>query len=164
MDFAKAQLANEGAVQPALGDKLGDLAWQAMTAKRDDRWEFGPAGAPFADIGTVVGYNPNQVAFAHTYLYTPKGGTVRAVVDHMFGMKAWLNGKEVYSAAQRRVSLGSYYPMSRVEFCLDSITPSPRFDLELKPGWNRLLPKISSFTRGSWICRTSRMTPRTSAG
>jgi outer membrane protein assembly factor BamB len=146
-DFAKAQFADEGAVQPAVGAKVGDLDWKEMTAKLDDRWAFGPAGAPFADVGTVVGYHPNQVAYAHTYLYTPKGGTVRAVVDHMFGMKAWLNGKEFYSAAQRKVSLGSYYPMSRVEFCIDGITPSPRFDLELQPGWNRLLLKISSFTR-----------------
>jgi outer membrane protein assembly factor BamB len=146
-DFAKSQLATEADVQPALGEKVSDLAWKELTAKIDDRWAFGPATAPYADVAAVVGYQPNQVAYAHTYLYTPKGGTVRAVVDHMFGMKAWLNGKEIYSAAQRRVSLGSYYPMSRVEFCLDNITPSPHFDLELKPGWNRLLLKISTFTR-----------------
>jgi outer membrane protein assembly factor BamB len=146
-DFSKAPFADEGAVQPAVGTKVGELAWKEMTAKLDDRWAFGPAGAPFADVGTVVGYHPNQVAYAHAYLYTPKGGTVRAVIDHMFGMKAWLNGKEVYSEAQRKVSLGSYYPMSRVEFCIDGITPSPHFDLELQPGWNRLLLKISSFTR-----------------
>jgi outer membrane protein assembly factor BamB len=146
-DFGQAQLAEEATVQPAIGDPVGALTWKAMTAKLDDRWEFGPAGAPFADVGTVVGYNPNQVAYAHTYLYLPKGGTVRAVVDHMFGMKAWVNGKEVYSSPQRKVSLGSYYPLSRTEFGTDGITPSPRFDLELKPGWNRLLLKISSFTR-----------------
>ena len=111
-DFAKGQLANEALVQPVLGAKVGDLEWKALTAKLDDRWAFGPATAPFADVGAIVGYHPNQVAYAHTYLYTPKGGTVRAVVDHMFGMKAWINGKEVYSDSQRRVSLGSYYPMS----------------------------------------------------
>lgn len=146
-DFAKSQLAGEGALQPTLGEKVGELTWKAMTAKIDDRWEFGPASAPVADVSAVIGYHPNQVAYAHTYLFTPKGGTVRAIVDHMFGMKAWLNGKEVYSAPQRKVSLGSYYPMSRVEFCIDNITPSPQFDLELQPGWNRLLLKISTFTR-----------------
>lgn len=73
-DFGKAQLADVSLVQPALGDKVGDQAWQAMSAKLDDRWAFGPANAPFADVGTVVGYKPNQVAYAHAYLYTPKGG------------------------------------------------------------------------------------------
>jgi outer membrane protein assembly factor BamB len=146
-DFGKAQIPDEAAVHPSLGDKVGDLAWQVMTAKIDDRWAFGPALAPYADVGAVVGYHPNQVAYAHTYLYSPKGGSVRAVADHMFGMKAWLNGKEVYSAPQRRVSLGAYPAMSRIEFCVDNISPSPRFDLDLKPGWNRLLLKISTFTR-----------------
>src|ERR1700682_6246090 len=124
---------------------VGKLAWKALTAKLGDRWEVGPALGPVAEVGAVDGYHPNQVAYAHTYLYTPKGGTIRAVVDHMFGMKAWINGKEVYSSPQRKVSLGSYYPMSRTEFGADAISPSPRFDLELKPGWNRLLLKISSF-------------------
>ncbi len=146
-DFGKAQLADEATVQPSLGAKVGNLAWTPMKSKLDDRWEFGPAGAPFADVAAVVGYNANQVAYAHAYLHSPKGGTIRAVVDHMFGMKAWVNGKEVYSSAQRKVCLGSYYPLSRVEFGTDSLTPSPTFELELKPGWNRLLLKISSFNR-----------------
>lgn len=65
-------------------------------------------------------------------------------MDHTFGMKVWLNGKEVYNSPQRKVSLGSYYPLSRVEFGTDSVSSSPRFDLDLKPGWNRLLLKIST--------------------
>lgn len=146
-DFGKAQLADEVGVQPAAGDRAGPLAWKPMTAKVDDRWDFGPASAPVADVGSAVGNNPNQVAYAHTYLYTPRGGTVRAVADHTFGMKAWLNGKEVYGSPERRMSLGSYYPLSRVEFGSETIAPSPHFDMELKPGWNRLLLKISSFTR-----------------
>src|ERR1700694_1876092 len=40
--FGKAQLADEAGVQPSLGDKVGDLAWKAMTARIDDRWDFGP--------------------------------------------------------------------------------------------------------------------------
>jgi outer membrane protein assembly factor BamB len=62
-------------------------------------------------------------------------------------MKAWFNGKEVYAAAQHRVSLGSYYGYSRVEFGTDAISASANFDLNLKPGWNRLLLRIGSFTR-----------------
>jgi outer membrane protein assembly factor BamB len=62
-------------------------------------------------------------------------------------MKAWLNGQEVYTASERRVALGSYYPYSRVEFCTDGVGVSPSFELGLKPGWNRLLLKVGTLNR-----------------
>src|SRR5437870_3404235 len=53
-DFGKTQIADEATAQPAAGDKVGELVWKTMTAKLDDRFEFGTAVAPFADIGSVV--------------------------------------------------------------------------------------------------------------
>ncbi|MFO0963980.1 MAG: PQQ-binding-like beta-propeller repeat protein [Gemmataceae bacterium] len=139
---------DEATVRPSAGDKAGDQVWKTMAAPLDDRWAFGPATPPIADLASVIGAaKPNQAAYAHTYLYTPKGGTIRAVVDHTHGMTAWLNGVEVYRSADRKASLGSYYPFSRAEFCREMVAPSPRFDLELKPGWNRLLLRLTSFTR-----------------
>ena len=61
-------------------------------------------------VGARLGYiqessdlnlKPNQIAYAHTYLYSPRGGPVRFVADHGHGMKAWVNGKEVYRAPER---------------------------------------------------------------
>jgi outer membrane protein assembly factor BamB len=147
-EFKKPELADDTSVEPSAGDSVGERPWKKMTAQLDDRFAFGPATAPVADVSTAIGGSmPNQVAYAHTYIYAPKGGSVLAVVDHVYGMKAWLNGKEAYTATERRVALGSYYPYSRVEFCTDGIGVSPRFELELKPGWNRLLVKIGTFNR-----------------
>jgi hypothetical protein len=152
-DFKTEPLADFATVQPRAGDTTGMFAWKTLTASLDDRYAFGPAGAPWADVAAAVGGGaPNQFVYAHTYLYSPLAGAVRARVDHLYGMKAWLNGKEIYSAAERRVSLGTYYGYSRVEFGTDSISPSAHFQLDLKPGWNRLLLRIGSFNRadGNW--------------
>jgi outer membrane protein assembly factor BamB len=147
-EFVKPELVDDTSVQPSAGDTAMGRQWKKMTAQLDDRFAFGPATAPVADVGAAIGgCMPNHVAYAHTYLYAPRGGTILAVVDHMNGMKAWLNGREVYSASERRVALGSYYPFSRVEFCTDGIGESPRVELKLQPGWNRLLLKIGAFNR-----------------
>ena len=87
-----------------------------MTAEIDDPWAFGPATIPSADFAAAVGaFKCNQVAYAHTYLHSPKGGTIRAVVEHAHGLKAWLNGKEIYSAPERSGGMGNNYSFSRVE-------------------------------------------------
>jgi outer membrane protein assembly factor BamB len=148
-DFNEAQLASEATVQPTVGDKIGTRTWQPLTAKLDERWVFGSVALPVADLAAAVGgFKPNQVAYAHTYLFSPKEGRGRAVVEHAHGMKAWLNGKEVYCSAERGGGMGNYYAPSRVEFGEWSPSVSPHFDLELKAGWNRLLVKISTFNKG----------------
>jgi outer membrane protein assembly factor BamB len=147
-EFKKPELADDAGVQPSAGDGLGERRWQKMTAQLDDRYAFGPATAPVAEVGAAIGSAlPNQIAYAHTYIHAPTGGTVLALVDHVWGMRAWLNGKEVYSASERRVALGSYYPYSRVEFGTEGIGVSPRFELKLQAGWNRLLLKIGTLNR-----------------
>jgi outer membrane protein assembly factor BamB len=150
-DFNKAQLTNEATVEPAAGDKVGPLVWKAMSAPLDDPLAFGPADLPWADLAPVVGgYQRNQVAYAHTYLFTPNGGRVRAVVEHAHGLKAWLNGKEVYSAPGRGEGMGNNYAFSRVELGSYNLTVSPRFELDLKAGWNRLLLKVSTYNKEGW--------------
>src|SRR5262249_22827204 len=69
-----------------------------------------------------------------------------AVVEHGHGLKASLNGKVVYRSGQRGMALGNYVNISRHE--LNHLyAPSPRFDLKLEPGWNRLLLKVGSDNR-----------------
>jgi outer membrane protein assembly factor BamB len=150
-DFDKAQLADEATVQPAEGDKVGDLAWKKLTPPLDDPWAFGPVDLPWTDLAaTLGGYKPNQTSYAHAYLFTPRGGTVRAVLEHGHGLKAWLNGKEVYGANDRSGGMGNCYSFSRVELGIYDLSLAPHFDLDLKPGWNRLLIKVSAHNKAGW--------------
>jgi outer membrane protein assembly factor BamB len=145
-DFDRDLLGGEAAAEPAVGRKVGDVAWQAVAATADDITVFGTAELPWLDLAKVVGFRPNQFVYAHAYLFSPRGGPVRVVVDHGFGLKAWVNGKEVYRVPDRRMGLGSYPALSKIELQhLDQ--PSPRFAAELKPGWNRVLLKMSTSNR-----------------
>jgi outer membrane protein assembly factor BamB len=146
-DFAKEQIAGEEKLQPAEGDKAGDLAWKKFAAPVEDPFAFGPADLPWTDlVRGLGGCKRNQVAYAHTYLHSEKGGTVRALVEHAHGMKVWLNGKEVYSRPSRSDGgMGNYYALSRVELSIYPLNPASRFEMELRPGWNRLLLKLSTY-------------------
>jgi outer membrane protein assembly factor BamB len=150
-NFNEAQLPDEAGAQPAEGDRAGGLVWKTMTAELDDPWAFGPATIPAADLASVVGgFQRNQVAYAHTYLFSPQGGTIRAVVEHAHGLKAWLNGKEIYSGPERSGGMGNNYAFSRVELGIWDVSIAPRIELELKPGWNRLLFKLSTYNKEGW--------------
>ncbi len=142
-EFDHDSLGGEAAVEPSAGDKAGGQTWQATTVPPDDPMVFGTAELPWLDAAKLLGFQPNQIAYAHAYLYSPRGGPARIAVDHSFGLKAWLNGRELYRSPQRQVALGFYTSLSTHEIKhVDQ--SSPRFDLELKPGWNRLLVKLST--------------------
>lgn len=142
-NFDHDALGGESKAEPAEGKKVGEVAWKAVTSPADDVTVFGTAELPFLDLAKAVGFKNNQFAYAHTYLYSPRGGPVRFVADHANGMKAWVNGKEVYRAPDRGMGLSFYTAISKYE--LSHTEPkSPRFEAELKPGWNRLLLKVST--------------------
>src|SRR6185437_12981694 len=145
-DFDRDFLGSEAAVKPVEGDKVGGAAWKTATVPPDDIMVFGTAEMPWLDLAKAIGFHRNQLAYAHTYLFSPRGGPVRFVADHGHGLKAWVNGKEVYRSPERKIALGFYTAISRHELQhLDQ--PSARFDAELKPGWNRLLLKLSTSNR-----------------
>jgi outer membrane protein assembly factor BamB len=145
-DFDRDFLGGEAAVEPSAGAKAGDAAWKAASGPPDDITVFGTAELPWLDLAKVVGFKRNQLAYAHAYLFSPRGGPVRVVADHGHGMKAWVNGKEVYRSPERAMGLGFYSAMGKNE--LQHVEQaSPRFDAELKPGWNRLLLKLSTSNR-----------------
>ncbi len=142
-DFDRDLLDGEATVEPTDGKKVGDVAWKTATATVDDITVFGTAELPYLDLGKSLGFKPNQIGYAHAHVYSPRGGAVRFVVDHGHGLKAWVNGKEVYRSPQRGFGLGYYTSISKYE--LSHTEPkSPRFEAELKPGWNRLLLKLST--------------------
>ncbi len=148
--FDNDLLGGETTAMPNAGDRTAGAAWQKITAPFDDPMVFGTAGFPWIDfVKPADGYKPNQIAYAATYLFSPRGGPVRAVVEHGFGLKVWLNDREVYRAAERVAPLFVYPAISRWE--LENVeTPSGRFELELKPGWNKLLVKIGSSNRDDY--------------
>jgi hypothetical protein len=148
-DFDQDRVKGEADLQPTVNEKVGDLTWTRVSIPPDDIMVFGTAELPWLDLARTVGFRRNQIAYSHTYLFSPRGGPARVVVDHSYGLKAWLNGKLVYRQPQRSVALGFYSALSKHELHhLDQ--PSPRFDLTLKPGWNRLLLKLSTSNKAGF--------------
>lgn len=143
-DFDTDPLRGEANVQPSTGEKVEGREWKLAAVPPDDPDVFGTAAVPWLDFAANLGgYQENQLAYAHAYLYSPAGGTARVVADHSWGLKAFLNGKEVYREPERRVALGVYPALSRRE--LEHWTnEASTFEVKLQPGWNRLLIKISS--------------------
>lgn len=148
-DFDKDLLGGEAEVKPSAADRNAGLEWKHATVPPDDIWAFGAAELPWLDLAKVVGFKRNQFAYAHTYIFSPRGGPARIVVQHGEGLKAWVNGKEVYRQPERAMTLGWYTQISAHELRhLDH--PSPRFDLMLRKGWNQLLLKVSTPNRESF--------------
>lgn len=150
-EMDREQLANEASLSPTDGDKAGDVVWKKLKGEIDDPFAFGPASVPATDVAAAIGgYRNNQMAYVHTYVYSPKEGTVRAVVEHAHGLKAWVNGVQAYRSPERAGGMGNYYAFSRVEFGTYDLVPSPHFDVKLKQGWNRLLLKLSTYNKEGW--------------
>lgn len=148
-DFDNDLIGGEAAIEPAADAKVSDKVWKKIQGPRDDFMVFGTAEVPWLDLTKEFPFKPNQIAYAHTYLYSPRGGPARIVVDHGFGLKAFVNGKEVYRQPQRHMGLGFYTNLSRRELTHDT-SASPRFEFTLQPGWNRLLLKLSTSNKEDW--------------
>src|ERR1035437_3784744 len=71
-DFDAAQGEKEGELSPAEGDKVGDRVWQKLEVPAPGRYTFGPTELEFVDLGKVVEFKLNEVAYAHTYLHSHK--------------------------------------------------------------------------------------------
>lgn len=143
-DFDQAPAGDESLIEPAK-NKIAGRDWMSVTVPPDDMYVFGSAELPWLDLGKALSAKPNQIAYAHTYLHSPRGGKARIVAEHFEGMKAWVNGREVYRNPQRGATLGYFTRLGPMELRHDADV-SPHFDLELKPGWNRLLLKLSTST------------------
>ncbi len=143
-DFDVAVLKDESSAQPNEGETINEKTWKPTQSPADDPMVFGTAELPWLDLNKVFSVAKKQIGYAHTYVYSPASGKVRAVVDHSYGLKVWLNGREIYRQPKREMHLGSYQALSRYE--LNHLPePSPEFELDLQAGWNRLLFKLSSF-------------------
>jgi hypothetical protein len=73
-DFDRDFLGGETTVEPAEGHKVGAVAWKTATVPPDDIMVFGTAELPWLDLAKAVGFGRNQLAYAHAYLFSPRGG------------------------------------------------------------------------------------------
>ena len=154
--FDRAFLGDETKVQPAAGDKVGELTWK--------RFEIPEPALPPYERGSVAGsvslprlrFNKElegvketrdkTVCYAATNLYAERDGEVVLIIDHAYGVKILVNGEEVYKDARERTSLGSYSSLgkNRARY---TCPIAPRVRCKLKQGWNRVLLKM---TPGKW--------------
>jgi hypothetical protein len=148
-DFDNDLIGGETTIEPTADAKVGGHVWKKIQGPHDDFMVFGTAEVPWIDLAKEWGFKPNQVAYLHTYLHSPRGGPARIVVDHGFGLKAWVNGKEVYRQPVRDMALGYYTNLSTLEI-RNLAHASPKFEFTLQPGWNRLLLKLSTSNQENW--------------
>ena len=136
----EAFLANEADVQPEVGEKVGGLEWKFLKQDRPAHVlnEVEPLPIHRALGKPKVG----QVAYAHSYLYSPRAGKVALMLDHTGGCKLWLNGKVVLTNPGVSIGFGWWGPMSRNRLWYLPRSRSQRVEVELKQGWNRLLFKV----------------------
>ena len=101
---------------PAAGQELAGAAWKKLnteTAYIDCHQHFG-----------TYGKVPNQVAYAHAYLYSPAAADCIIRVMHTAALHVWLNGKPTH------------------KFDLTELNYTPQM-VTLRRGWNRLLLRIA---------------------
>jgi outer membrane protein assembly factor BamB len=148
-EFDQEQLPKEAELSPAEGQSAGDATWKKFDALAPGNLTFGDTELQHVDLTKVIPFKINQIAYAHTYLYAAKAGKVRAVVEHGHGMKAYLNGVEIYKKTSRGEGIGTYVGISRSK--LDYTWPNaPAFEMDLKEGMNRLTIKMSTAPRDGW--------------
>ena len=148
--LAAEQISGEAELAPQAGDKAGALAWQHAEIEKKPNYEvWGTTELDWLNPGEILGFKPNVTAYAFTYLYAPRAGKVVMVVDHSHGLKVRLNGTVVYDNPDRGGALGNYVGISRQKQELVH-NKSPKFELPLQQGWNRLLLKLSSPPPNTW--------------
>jgi len=97
-DIEWAFVADEAALRPDDGEKVGALAWRRVRASIDTQ------STHYTNEGTCQDFNvdfvfhygrlDNQVAYAHTYIYSPAGGAARLSLRRAgAAAKIWVNGR-----------------------------------------------------------------------
>lgn len=132
--------------------------WKRVELKKKPDYErWGTTELDWINFADVFEYQPNQIGYAQTWLYCERAGKATMIVDHCFGLKAWLNGQLVYTGSERAMGLGNYVGISRQKKDLTN-HHAPLFEMDLAQGWNRLLVKVSSYNKEGW--REMQFAPR----
>jgi outer membrane protein assembly factor BamB len=147
-DLPNELFPGEADLVPVDGKAVNGQSWRPFKLERN-RFEFGRAELEWVDLAAEAATDVNRVGYAHTWLFAQTAGRLRAVVDHHFGLKVWVNGKAVYTDPRRRTALGYYTAISRHKLA-NSAPKSPAFEFEVRKGWNRLLCKVSTADKPGW--------------
>lgn len=141
-DFDKEVIADEAKLAPKLGDKAGDLEWIFATPVTE--------GVTFKNVSIAPGKSErNRTGYLATYLYAPTPGKAQASIEHVTGVKVYVNGKVVYSSPKQITVVSSAYGLSRNRVA--NLHPvGPAFEYELQKGWNRLLIKCVAPNLSQW--------------
>ncbi|HUU42845.1 MAG TPA: PQQ-binding-like beta-propeller repeat protein, partial [Planctomycetota bacterium] len=149
-DFDTEQIPGEASLEPDEGMKIGELAWKRLELeKQPDYVRWGTTELERLDVDKTFGKTRNRIVYAHTWLYCEKPGKAAFVVDHHFGLKLWVNGKAVYGNPKKAEGFSNYVSISRQKKGLVHYR-SPKVEIELKQGWNRLLVKVSTYNLEGW--------------
>jgi outer membrane protein assembly factor BamB len=148
--LAQEQIPGEAQLAPAAGDKAGKLVWRRVEIEKKPNYDvWGTPALDWLDPGEILGFKPNTTVYAFTNLYAEREGKAVMVVDHAHGLRVRLNGAVVYENPDRGEVLGNYVAISHQKREL-VYGKSPKFELPLRPGWNRLLLKLSSSPPNTW--------------
>ena len=116
---------NESALAGDAGKAVQGCTWKSGDMKDKDGKDNGFWTAP------------NQVAYAHTYLYFDEAGSIDLSIEHS-GMKIWCNGKEVYADPKLYK-----YALGRVN--------CRWFTMPVQKGWNNVLVKVLRGEKEGWF-------------
>jgi outer membrane protein assembly factor BamB len=139
------------------GEKHDGLAWKLHHQEtieeitRKDRWSpWNPGNdVDFINLGKILGVGENQAAWALTRVFADRGGAVSILVNHSGSLTAWVNGRQTYAASAGFINLSFFSGENRPMNCeFGYPTPSPRFDVSLRQGWNSILFKATSGKQG----------------
>ena len=138
-DLNRDYLDGESAVAPSTDDEAGGLAWKALTPSRDEsknivHTRYDPAYELMARADRRVGY-------LHVHIHAGTGGPAVLQIMHPGGLKAYLNGEEVYRSTE---PAGRYFagsPRYQDHRRYEGPGPTPRVRIAVRKGWNRLLLK-----------------------
>ncbi len=124
--IANPIIPNESEVRPTAGEKIGASTWTRLEA------------GPDINLTLALGKGENRACYLHTYLFSKAAGKVSLWTGaHNQGVKVWLNGKTIVSTTQSADGNGRH-----------------RYVVDVAPGWNSLLYKVTQGDKGGWSCST----------
>ncbi len=108
-------------VKPSLGKVSNGKRWKELKSAKDN-------------IDLRKSFKPNNyvVAYAHTYIYSPKEERARLWIGNDDGARVWLNGRLIRESP----APGGARPWEEL------------IPIILKKGWNRLLVKVDQLGKG----------------
>jgi len=145
-----AALPEEASLRPNEGDKAGEGVWKAYESPGENKKFEGGSEFEWADVHAALGgFKPDSIAYAHTYLYAPADAECNLLLNHVAGLKACLNGQEIYKSTEIRMSLVGYTHLGQYRSRLQQLS-CPKVALKLKKGWNSLLFKLTTEKTNGW--------------